>query len=106
MPNKLPFLSRGGYGFIGLISVCFAFVLYDRPTDSIEIVKGSITHAFWIFPRHQPAYRKCRISLENGATLEEQCSYNVGDTVSVCKQNRKIRGPIYYANNCMAQSIL
>ena len=102
MQANLPLLSKTGYAFIGFLLLCFAFVVYDRPIGNIEVVKGVVTHSYVSMPKYNPVKQRCRIKLGNGFSFEEFCRLKAGEIVNVCVQERKLRGPAYYANGCLS----
>ena len=99
MSEKVPFMSKTGYGFIGFILLCLAFIYIDNPV-STDIVKGYVVNSYSAPARYQQSSKICRIKIGTGYTFEEPCVANAGDEIKVCKVIRKIRGPMYYANNC------
>ena len=92
-------MSKTGYGFIGFILLCLALVIIDHPV-STGIVKGYVINSYLTPARYQQSNKICRIKIGSGYTFEEPCVANTGDKINVCKVTRKIRGPMYYANNC------
>ena len=102
MSEKLPFLSKTGFFLIAFILLCFAFILYDRPTGNIEVIKGVITHHHVGTSKNNTNNQRCIIQLGNGSEFLDYCSIKakVGDVVNVCIQERKIRGDSYYTNGC------
>ena len=104
MSEKLPFLSKTGFFLIAFILLCFAFVLYDRPTGNLEVVKGVITQHHVGTSKTGSNNQRCIIQLGNGSKFLDYCSTEakVGDVVSVCIQDRKIRGDSYYTNGCLS----